>query len=161
MPNEDYLVDVPTNIGTITVIDVKRKNVPAGLKKPYEYISSLPDVNNHYNKIKDYLKDKDDSRKKNLHPVPGKLQYASIDRKVVTKGIKLTVFLLGYSPRSTGDITGVTKDQWNAIVKQTQKLLFDFLGPDAEMYVEPFSTDDKFQARFETYVMYSELKDLK
>jgi hypothetical protein len=44
MSRTEHLVDVPTNVGTITYIETRRKNRPAGLRKPYEYVLPMKEA---------------------------------------------------------------------------------------------------------------------
>jgi hypothetical protein len=163
MSNSDHLIDVPTAIGPVTIISVRRKNKPVDLPKPYEYVLTVKQVETLHSKMAKLFDGMDDcnesheaARKHLPEPsIPGKLQQASIHKKAISKGIRYEVFLLGFSTESRPP-RGVTKKQWNEAVAKTQKLLKDTLGKDAKMYIDPFTTERKFQARFSAYIMYRE-----
>ncbi len=137
---------VQSNVGNIEIIDTRRKNVPEGLRKPYEYRLTTADCVNLYEGLRELLK-----------PWQLKCQFASVQRKLLTRGIRLNVFVLAYTPGFCGDAdaeTGVRRLQWRGMCKQLENVLINFLGEDAQMYAEPYNTSDKFQARFETYIAY-------
>lgn len=137
---------VQSNIGDIEIIDTRRKCVPAGLRKPYEYSMTTADCVNLYEELRELLK-----------PWQASCQFASVQRKLLTRGIRLNVFVLAYTPGRCGDtaaVTGVRRLQWRGMCKQLENVLINFLGADAQMYADPYSTSDKFQARFETYIAY-------
>ena len=137
---------VQSNVGNIEIIDTRRKCVPAGLRKPYEYRLTTAACVNLYAELHDLLR-----------PWQAACQFASVQRKLLTRGIRLNVFVLAYTPGSCGavdTVTGVRRLQWRAICKQLENVLINFLGEDAQMYADPYSTSDKFQARFETYIAY-------
>lgn len=153
--NQQHLHNVPTNVGEVTLIHVARQNRPAGLKKPYEYVLSIEQVNALFDELKALIK-------------PGNskgLQCAGLWKKATTKGIRLNVFCLGFRVGLCGDhpdnARGVTAEYWTEICEGIQNILQKFLGEDAKIYAEPYVENEpamghhKFQARFETYIMYS------
>ena len=126
------------------VFEFKReKATPPRLKKPYEYQATRPEFEATYKALRTYLSPLD----------PGELQCTLVDRKGITYGMRFNVFILAYDVGLCGDGTGVTKDRWDSVVKKVEGMLTKLLGPNAKMYVEPWSSSGKFQARFETYVM--------
>lgn len=137
---------VQSNVGNIELIDTRRKRVPAGLRKPYEYSLTTADCVNLYDSLQELLR-----------PWQAACQFASVQRKPLTHGIRLNVFVLAYTPGLCGDAdaaTGVRRLQWRGMCKQLENVLINFLGEGAQMYAESYSTSDKFQARFETYIAY-------
>lgn len=145
--NAKFIVTVESNIGPISYINTSRKTRPAGLRKPYEYVVPKKNADTKYAALRDFLKSQ--SREK--------FQCSYASKKGVSKGFKLNVFLLGYKVGLCGDRSGCTPEEWDALTKQTQNMIFDMLGNDAEMYIDAYSADDKFQARIETYVAYQEM----
>lgn len=137
---------VQSNVGNIEIIDTRRKNVPEGLRKPYEYRLTTAACVNLYEELRELLK-----------PWQLKCQFASVQQKMLRRGIRLNLFVLAYTPGLCGaadTVTGVRRLQWRAICKLLDCTLINFLGEDAQMYAEPYNTSDKFQARFETYIAY-------
>jgi len=148
MSQKEHLHEIPTSIGPITVIGTERKNRPAGLRKPYEYVVPLTAAEALVKELRSGLKDAE-----------GKgFQCSLVSRKGLTRGIKLEIFLLGYRPNLCGDPTGVSPALYGETVRLVQRTLNKCLGMDARMYAEPYSNDRKFQARFETYIMFEEMK---
>jgi hypothetical protein len=148
--NSDLLVDVPTTSGPVlTVIETARKNRPAGLNKPYEYVLRRTVADSKFKSLQDYLRRRDmDVRK---------FQYCAICRKTLAKGFRLNLFILGYTKGLCGNPDkGVTRQEWTNVCAKTQKALFGMLGQDAKAYIDEFSDSKKFQMRFEAYVAYKE-----
>lgn len=147
MSIKEHLVDVQTNIGVITYIETTRKNRPAGLKKPYEYILTKKQFDRFYAAVQAYLK-----------PWERKLQCAGISKKAVSKGVRLDLFVLGYKPGLCGDPNeGVTRKEWQTICRELQDLFWKHLAKDANLYSEQYAAEDKFQSRLNTYVAFKEL----
>lgn len=146
MSRKEHLCVVPTNVGTITVIGTTRKNRPAGLRKPYEYVLPIRGANTLVKELRDALKDAERNG----------FQCSMAKTKAVSRGIKLELFLLGYRPGLCGTPEGVSKALYGETVRAVQRALTSHLGLDARVYADPYSQDDKFQMRFETYVMYDE-----
>lgn len=146
--NSEHLVTVQSSVGPLVFIQTARKNRPKGLRKPYEYVLTNKQITSLYQALRTYLNHLDDT--------PA-YQHAGADKKGLSKGIKLDIFILSYAPdhRSPGE--GVTEQQWDTACGHVQGLLFDALGPDAKMYIDDYSTERKFQARFEAYIHYKEL----
>lgn len=148
MSIKEHLINIPTNVGTITIINTSRKNRPKGLKKPYEYVISIKDGKNLYDELNELLK-----------PYQKICQCASVYKKSLSIGIKLNVFVLAYAIGLCGknDECGLNKKQWNELYKNIQNIIFKYLGKDARIYADRYTKKDKFQARIETYIAYSEL----
>jgi hypothetical protein len=144
-----FLHNIDTNIGTIQFIMPTRINRPVELRKPYEYIVPIKRFAKHFDKINKTLKQiKEDET----------FQCAGIWKKSISKGVKLNIFMLGYTIGLCGDNSGVTKKQWDETTNEIQKQLTSLLGEDAKMYIEPYCDNKKFQARFQAYIMYKEMK---
>jgi hypothetical protein len=139
--NSDFLVDVPTDIGVITVISVSRKANRPKIPRPYEYvlpISGMYEIPKLEAMLDAYERDE-------------KVQTAAVFwDKPVRYGIKFGVFVLSHADH-------VTKEGWDRMADEVQTALTSLLGPDATMYVEDWDPDHKFQMRFETYILYEEL----
>jgi hypothetical protein len=148
MSIQEHLVDVPSNVGTITIIDTSRKNRPEGLRKPYEYILSTQDGKTLYDELNVLL-----NTQKNI------CQFAAVTKKSLSLGMRLDVFVLAYTPGLCGehDECGLTRIQWKELCKGIQEILFKYLGKDARIYADRYTKKDKFQARIEIYIAYSEL----
>lgn len=137
MSNKEHLHNIETNVGTVTIIQTVRKNRPTDLRKPYEYKVPATKCQKLLKELNDFLK-----------PLSNNYQYASAWYSPCKYGIRFNLFLMGYS---------VTSSNWKKTCDHIQKVLFKYLGKDARMYRERYSTTDKFIARFETYIAYSEL----
>lgn len=146
MTIKEHLVDVQTSIGVVTYIQTERKNRPKGLRKPYEYILPIKDANSLYQELKTLLK-----------PYEKTCQCAGASKKNVSYGMKLNLFVLGYVPGFCGDDEcGLNRKEWQSLCKEIQEIFYKFLGKDARIYAEKFTKTEKFQARFETYIAYTE-----
>lgn len=152
MSRKEHLHEIPTHIGPITVIGTCRKTRPAGLRKPYEYVLPLKEAEALVKELKAALKGAEAKG----------FQCASVDRKAVSKGVRVDFFILGYAPGLCGDgepgePNGVSAKLYGETVKAVQGALFKYLGKDARVYADPYSLKTKFQCRFETYIKYEEL----
>ena len=136
---------VESNIGELCYLVQPEQGIK-GLRKPYQF--ELP-----ANTAKALVAD----LKVWLKPYSKKLQCDLVDKKTVTYGIKLDIFLLGYKSGFTGDETGLKAQEWESITSRIRILLQSTLGENVLMYVDPWNETSKFQARFETYIKYSEL----
>lgn len=152
MANNDKFikkVKVDTHIGELElgIISTERTNRPKGLKQPYEYILPLAKATKSLRDLKKFLNSQDEA----------KFQCCGLFTKAVSKGIRVSVFILSYNIDHSVDKTGCTETEWNELTKETQEKLFAILGKDAEMYIEPFTKERKFQARLQTYIAYKEM----
>lgn len=148
--NTPFLHNVEGNIGNVEYIGVYRQNRPKGLRKPYEYILGTKDCKALLEELK-FLK---------AYEKEDKFQFSGVTKKSVSKGIRFDLFLLAYKKGLCGvEKEGTSEAEWNEVCEKVQQILFKYLGEDALMYAEPYSDDDKFQARFETYIMYKELTE--
>lgn len=149
MDHKDMWVTYPSSIGPITVIETRRKAKPAGLCRPYEYVLPMKEINNLVAELRAALKDLDDQG----------FQCSLVDRKGLTKGVRLHFFVLAFRKDLCGPSDGgVTRQQWEDVTKLVQGILTKYLGEDAVAYIEPYSEDDKFQSRWQAYIMYEEFK---
>ena len=148
MSHKDMWVTYPSNVGPITVIETRRKNRPAGLRKPYEYVLPMKEVNELVSELRAALKGLKEKG----------FQCAGVTRKGLAKGVKIDFFILGYKPGLCGSPEGVTLPQWEYVTNLVQDILTAYLGADAKAYIEPYSMIEKFQSRWEAYVMYEEFK---
>lgn len=147
-PNAEFLHTVPTNVGPVTFIVTERKERPTGLRKPYEYIVPKADFDRKFLALARYLR-----KNRGNH----KFQFADISKKSLSKGVRINIFLLAYVVGYTGNQSGCTQQEWEALTSKTQELFFDLLGPDGKMYIDPYTTTAKFQARIETYIAFPSL----
>lgn len=130
---------------SITILVPPVRN--SGLRKPYQYQTTTAE----FRKLKQDAKTIAEQFGNNL-------QCAGVDSKPVTYGARLDIFLLGYKPGHTGTTTGVTRAQWEKVTTELCDRLKQSLGEDIAVYIEPWTAERKFQARFETYIMFEELQ---
>lgn len=150
MANTKTTVDVPTNVGTITLINTSRRNRPAGLRKPWDYVMRIEEVKALVNEMKGFL-------------VPIKeLQFPSEDQKVSYPNRpnadqvfrsqyplwkpRVSVFItdklhIGASVHFSVETTShvVTQNQWNSIQSGMQNILTNHMGDDAESFKEGYA----------------------
>jgi hypothetical protein len=112
-----------------------------GLRKPYQYQMAEANILRLKNAIKDALK-----------PYANLVQCDLVDFKRTGLGFRVNIFVLAFIPQFCGDNRGVTESQWNALISAIKQSLIP-LDPEAPVYAEPWNTKDKFQARFETYIL--------
>lgn len=144
--NDRWQQTFPSNIGEITLlVPPARENT--GLRKPYQYKLSIA-------KGRQLIK----NLKVAVAPfAPFKLQCTLIDSKAVKYGVRLGIFLLGHVPGACGNpAEGITEEGWKKVTETVTALLAAKLE-DACLYIEDWTPDKKFQARFETYIAYAEL----
>lgn len=115
------------------------------LPKPYQYELSVGKGRSLIEEIK-----------KICAPFRNKLQCVLIEKKLLSRGVRIDVFLLGFCPGFCGDDMGVTKEEWDNITSLISKELE--ILPDVPLYVEDWSNERKFQLRLETYILFSELQ---
>jgi len=113
----------------------------SGLRKPYQYQMAEADILKLKKAAKDALK-----------PYANLVQCDLVDFKRTGLGFRVKIFVLACIPNFCGDSCGVTEQQWNELVSAIKQSLVA-LDPDAPVYAEPWNTKDKFQARFETYIL--------
>lgn len=165
MTIKEHLVDVPFFGGSMTVIDTHRKNRPANLKKPYEYILPQKDVDMLVDELQAILKPHMGWTKR--YSKTKTCQYASINKVALAHGVRLDLFILAHARGLTGPVPstsdkeqwegythGVKKTEWDKLRKDIQAVFFKYLGKDARIYAEPFSKDKKFQAVLRLYIAY-------
>lgn len=87
------------------------------------------------------------------------LQCNLIKSKPTTYGIRLSVFLLGYTHGLCGDDSkGIDAEDWENVTEKVTQMLKDNLGENVLPYVDEWSDDQKFQMRWEGYIMFRELE---
>jgi len=139
--NTEHLRTVQCDgIGAVEFIQVERANLPKGLRKPYEYVVSIKKGLELYTALFKYLKKQEKT---------GRFQCCGVSKKALAKGIRL--FVLSDYANAPMQI------EWEEFCEKVQKILFRHLGQDAKIYADPYTTTDKFQARYETYILYKEL----
>lgn len=142
--NAAWLQSLDSNAGKITML-VPPKRI-ASLRKPYDYELPARECREMLQEAKAILK-----------PFDTLLQCKLVDSKPTKYGCRVNLFLLGYRPGYCGEATrGLTVEQWQ---EATDKLRVHLVAslPDAMIYIDPWSSEKKFQARFETYVLFPEL----
>ena len=132
-----------SNIGIITMLVAPKR--ASTLRKPYQYSMPAKQCRQLTQTINTVLK------------AFSGLQHAGMDAKRTKYGCRLNIFALGYRPGYTGDQSGIDANQWASCTQQVLDALKQTLGDDVALYVEPWSATNKFQARFETYVLFPEL----
>lgn len=150
MATKQHLVEVETNVGTLVFIETKRKNNPDKLKQPYEYILPVEKVKKFQMELNDLLR-----------PYKTICQHAGVSSKTISFGIKLNVFVLAYTPGLCGSSrdVGVRRSAWRQLCRDLQALVSSYLGKDAKIYADSYSMDEKFQARFQCVIAYSEMRE--
>jgi len=134
-----------TNVGAVTFIEPPAR--VSNLRKPYQYLLTCAGM-------KKLMKDmKDMTSAFNVR----NSQCSLVDSKAVSYGRKFGVWTLSFAPGFCGDNRGCTQEQWVAYTNSILKRLEKDLG-EVDLYVEPWNSTRKFQMRFDTYVMYKELK---
>ena len=145
--NNNWLKTVPTNVGECTFITPPVRVVP-GLRKPYECEIPAAEGKQLVKELKDMFS--------NLESAS--LQCVLVESKPTKYGIRLNIFLLGHRPDFCGEPhKGCNAQFWNVTTEWLATKLRETLGDWVQVYAEPWSADEKFQARFETYIKYSEL----
>lgn len=87
-----------------------------------------------------------------------KLQCDLVDRKPITYGYKINVFLLGYRPGLCGDggtSEGITQLEWDALTSTLRHVIKSAV-PSAVIHPEAWSSVKKFSFRWETYIQTRE-----
>lgn len=92
-----------------------------------------------------------------------KLQCRAVETKACNRGIRLSVWSLGYALGHCGPLSpkGVTKREWDDLCNRVKKTLVSFLGTKGDLLTESYKegADEggRFQLRFLSYIMYEEL----
>jgi len=139
--NQAWQQEAQTNVGSVTFLVPPQRN--SGLRKPYQYQMAEVDILKLKKAIKDALK-----------PYANLVQCDLVDFKRTGLGFRVNIFVLAFIPQFCGDNRGVTEQQWNQLASALKQSLVQ-LDPEAPVYVEPWNTKAKFQARFETYILRS------
>lgn len=129
--------------GGLTQIVVERLPRPRSLPRPYEYSLPIAKVTEFVTELREACRV--------LLATPN-LQMLFMDKKGISKGIKLTVFgLTSYDHPTPAD--------WLHVVETIQAVYHKYLGPEALLYAEPLG-ERKSQLRHQAYIMYAELGGL-
>jgi len=83
------------------------------------------------------------------------LQCDLVDRKPLTYGYKLGVFLLGYRVGFCGDEKGISEAKWVEVTTTITALILEAI-PEAEIQTDNFSETKKFALRWEAYIQTRE-----
>jgi hypothetical protein len=78
-------------------------------------------------------------------------------KKSISKGIRFNLFMSAYAPGSNQSPDGVLKEEWDTTSKQVCGILAKYLGPNLNIEIKPYSPTEKFQVKFETYIMHQEM----
>lgn len=154
--NTDHLHEIKSGDIILEYIHTSRSNVPKNLKKPYEYILPIAEFIALFNELHNFLEPKTLPCEFSKKPKPkpqGIYQCSGVRKKAISKGSRINIFVLGWAYDS---VSGATEEQWKETCDFIQNTLHKYLGEDANIYAEKFSKTEKFQARFETYIMYQE-----
>ena len=143
--NSQWTRELDSNVGkcTLLVPPIRRSE----LRRPYQYLVSVADFGRMFDDVK--------ALTQIAKPL---LQCELWEQKGITYGRKIHLFLLGFRPGLVSDSTaGITKPQWEELTTAIAARLNQTLA-ETLLYVEPWTAEAKFQARLETYVMFTELK---
>jgi hypothetical protein len=149
MATKKFVNEYPASNGLlIGIIETTRKKKPVGLRSPYEYVLPAKDAIEGCDKLVEML-----SRIERENPG---LRYCGARKSSCSrrsfKGLRLSIFILGQGLKANSNL-GVSRAFWRGLVKDVQKELQSFLGPDAEVYAEPYVKNDGFQIRFDTAIL--------
>jgi len=143
--NAAWQHNVSSSIGTIGILAPPA--IPTTLKRPYQYQAPMAVVLKLQKDIKSITT-----------PYSKQLQCLLAETKPVKYGVRYSVWFLGYHAPLSGGSTGISKKEWAKLTADTVKALAT-VCPDPQMYIEPYNKTRKFQARFDTYIMYSEMAE--
>lgn len=137
--NDKWRQKLQGSIGEVEILVPPTRN--SGLRKPYQFELTQQQMDELVSQLRE-----------EFDRVPkGRLQYGYVDFKPVKYGIRLDLFALGY--RRGDQNTGITAREWRRLTGALRIIVKSMLGDDAAVYIEPFSSERKFQARFETYIL--------
>lgn len=157
--NPAFLHTTDSEVGELGYVGVYRQNRPEGLKKPYEYVLPTAKAKKLYDDLAKLFKGLEMGYGKKRDAEGDKLQCAGPSKKSVSQGMRLNVFALGYTYGLCGEEgEGCSQEFWEDLCEKFQDTLVKYLGPDALIYAEPYSKEEKFEARFETYIMFKEMQ---
>lgn len=145
--NEKWKQKFQSNVGEIVMLVPPKRQ--SGLRKPYDFVAPMAEVAALVKDVKTILQPY----------ANGRLQCGHVATKSASRGRKFSVFLLGYKPGFCGTPDGISAADWESVASTVKSRIANTLG-DCEMYIEDWNPDHKFQARFETYIMYQEMHGL-
>lgn len=149
--NQEFLRTFPLHNGLNIPVIEQPPTRATTLRKPYQYCITIAQAKKMLADIKNLL---------NKDAITGQLQCDLICTKSIKFGIRLDFFLLACSPGLTSKGSGLSEQEWIRITSSAKTIFEAGLGECPEMYIEPWSDSKKFQAQFETYIMYQELVEL-
>lgn len=118
----------------------------AKLCRPYQFVAKLKETETFLKNLRNALK-----------PYAEPLQCQLVDKKPISKGIRLTIFVLGKQPHYSGDGSpGISKKQWQQISNIVKTHIQGLLGEKAVILIDPWNKSSKFSITFETYIQYIE-----
>ena len=96
--------------------------------------------------------------KRKMKELDGVLQCSIVSVRTLARGIRLNVFLLGYDNVDAAGMSlpGIGEGEWEDAVGEVLGIIRSRL-PDIIPYIEDWSTESKFQARWAGYIKYKEL----
>lgn len=131
----------PKGFETVGLIQPAPLKPTSGLLRPYVFAASMAEVDIAKQRFKQLFKSYGD-----------KIQCDLADFKKTGYGWRFTFFLLAYRPGLTHDATGIDSSQWISVTERCREIIWGLIGQEPMLYVEPFTNNAKFQARFETYI---------
>jgi len=157
---EDFVYTYPLakplgDMTTISYIEIHRKNIPEGLRKPYEYVLPVKNVKQFINKINGIIK---------VFNGKNKNRPCYVHRKGLSSGLHLRVQL--YPKLVRYGIFSNTSEEWEQLIEDVQKTLFKYFGEDAKMFFRRMNdptikNQNRISAWWEAYVMFKELGKLR
>ncbi len=121
------------------------------LKSPYQYQIPVASFRRLVEHLKEFIS--------TFSPLA--FQHTMVDTKPVKYGSRLEIWALGYMKSYTGDESGLDKNTWDHFTQTIKEKLIDILGPDVPLYIEPWTPERKFQMKFYTYIMFTELAPME
>jgi hypothetical protein len=169
--NPETLVNVQTDVGiTLGIIDTSRRTGrPAGLRRPWDYMLSIPEIaalNNAFWPLFEEIAGDEHSPEAYAGPDRARRSYVparghtSIRRKPT--GVKFHVSI-------TATSTYTSRSRWDEICTRFQQILTDHLGPDARAYLSDYEPGHygpgdpcyELYARFDAQIYYSEYQPIQ
>lgn len=168
--NPETEVKVPLTCGiTLGIINTSRRTGhPAGLRRPWDYILSIPEIMAFGNTFRPLFDEvAQDQRSPDAFEGPEITgdspvsQYRARKSYVPPRG----EFYIWRKPTGIeilasihGTITYTSQARWNEICTRFQQIITNHLGPDARAYLSDYNRDgnNRLYARFDTHIYYRE-----
>lgn len=151
--NKLWEVRVKSQLGSDIFICLEQpKQGDPTLKRPYQFVLPIKKCAALFESLRGYFEELYQKK-------PRILQCPNVARKSVKCGMRMNVFMLGYAPGFIGDESGCSFEQWRAINEIVWSMIQEVVGEDYQIlpYVEDWTKERKFQARWETYFKYTEM----